>query len=461
MTLLKVEYNKMKINYLKSTLALALTSVSGFALANGLAINEQSASSAGTAYAGRSSSAQDSSTIFGNPAGLSKLKRTEVSGGLAIIKADVDISHVSSTDSGTNKGDMVPNAVVPFGFFATPIDENWAVGLGVYVPFAVISDYEKSFQGRSHGIYSKVQVITVQPTVSYKFNDYFAIGFGPTINKIDGKLTNTLATAGLSQMVGGPNIDTRINIKGDDTAYGYNLGIMVNPTPDTTIGATYHSKVKYKLEGHTNFQNVPNLPLSMIGLPASGTLGNALNGKYKAKLDVTLPESLDLSVTHKLDDQWTLYAGTVWTRWSRLESLDVRNSGMSAVGNAMGFNNIGEPLKWEDTWSWAIGTSYQWNKEWVFRAGFAFDPSPTSNEHRNVRIPVGDRKIFTLGAGWSPTDDLTIDLAYAYLHENTAGVNQSGKSLNTSAGSVDLQPAYYAKYDNSAHGFTAQMTYRF
>ncbi|MGV2464466.1 UNVERIFIED_CONTAM: hypothetical protein QO022_38875, partial [Pseudomonas aeruginosa] len=33
-----------------------------------------------------------------------------------------------------------------------------------------------------------------------------------------------------------------------------------------------------------------------------------------------------------------------------------------------------------------------------------------------------------------------------------AGVNQEGSAL---------QPAYSAKYDNSAHGLTAQVTYRF
>ncbi|MFU1925145.1 outer membrane protein transport protein, partial [Klebsiella pneumoniae] len=72
--------------------------------------NEQSASGAGTAYAGRASSALDASTIYGNPAGLSKLKRTEVSGGLAIVKAKDDISQAHSTAQGSNKGDSVPLA---------------------------------------------------------------------------------------------------------------------------------------------------------------------------------------------------------------------------------------------------------------------------------------------------------------------------------------------------------------
>ncbi|MEK1843481.1 MAG: outer membrane protein transport protein, partial [Pseudomonas sp.] len=54
--------------WIKVTSAMALLSASSIAGANGIALNEQSASSAGTAYAGRSSSALDASTIYGNPA---------------------------------------------------------------------------------------------------------------------------------------------------------------------------------------------------------------------------------------------------------------------------------------------------------------------------------------------------------------------------------------------------------
>ncbi|AQZ95856.1 OmpP1/FadL family transporter [Halopseudomonas phragmitis] len=420
---------------MKTCLAVAVASASSQALANGLAINEQSASGAGTAFAGRSSSALDSSTIYGNPAGLARLKRAEVSGGIAMVKADVDISNVNSTAQGSNKGDMVPLAHVPFGYYAKPINDEWAFGLGVYVPFGVISDYEKSFQGSSHGLYSSVRVVTIQPTVSYAFNDRVSIGFGPTFNRIDGKLTNTLAT---SQM-GAPS-DTLVNIKGDDTAMGFNVGIMASLTDRTTVGATYHSKVKYQLEGRTK---ISGSPMGMF------------DGEMDAKLDITMPESLDLSVTHQLDDRWTLYAGGVWTRWSRLEGIEARNSNPVSPR----FTTISEELNWENTWSFSVGTAYQLNPQWVLRSGLALDPSPTSNAHRNVRIPVGNRKIFTLGAGWSPNADVTLDLAYAYLWENTASVHQ--KAGSEIAPGVLLKQEYNAKYDNSAHGLTAQLTYRF
>nr|WP_236280884.1 outer membrane protein transport protein [Pseudomonas sp. PA-1-3F] len=404
-------------------------------LANGIAINEQSASSAGTAYAGRASSALDASTIYGNPAGLSKLKQTEISGGFAVIDASDDIHSPSSSATGTNKGDSVPFTVVPFGYLSTPLDDLWSVGAGIYAPYGLINDYEDGFQGRYHGDYSMVKVVTLQPTFSYRINDSIAIGGGPTINRISGKLQNDLSTGALNNGRG----DTHITIKGDDIALGYNLGVLIDLAPSTTWGLSYHSKVKYKLEGHTRVENSPAV--------------FALNGKYDTKLDITLPETVDTSFTHHFNERWTGYLGATWTRWSRLQKIEAQNSGVPPLGQRLGFNKIGEPLNWEDTWSVAIGAAYQFSPKWLLRSGFAYDPSPTTNADRNVRIPVGIRRSVTLGAAYSPDKDITIDIAYAYIWENESSVNQGNSS--------GLQPAYSANYDNSGHALSAQLTHRF
>jgi long-chain fatty acid transport protein len=419
---------------LQSTFALTACALCTTAVANGLAVNEQSASGAGTAYAGRASTALDASTVYGNPAGLSKLKRTEVSGGFAVISAKVNISDAQSSASGSNKGDSVPLVTVPFGYFSTPINQDFTFGMGIYVPQGLVNDYERNFQGRYHGSYSKVQVITLQPTLAYRINERITIGGGPTINRIEGDLQSELATGALNA-----GTDTQIKIKGDDTALGYNVGLMVDLSDATTWGITYHSKVDYHLTGHTEVSDSP----SAFGL----------NGKYKTSMDATLPESVNTSFTHRFNERWTGYLGTTWTRWSRLPKLEAKNKGVPALGQQLGFNTIGEELNWHDTFSVAVGASYQLDKQWVLRAGFAYDPSPTTNADREVRIPVGNRRALTLGAGYSPNEDLTVDLAYAYLWEGSSSVSQA----NTSG----LQPAYSAKYENSANGLVAQLTYRF
>ena len=148
----------------KTCLSLALVSAASHGVASGFAINEQSVSNMGTAFAGRSSSADDASTVFGNPAGMARIKREQVSGGIALIHAKTDIDHASGSASGSNDGDMVPFIGAPMGYYVKPLDDNWSFGLGLYVPFGLVTDYERSFQGRYHGDRSEVRVITLQPT---------------------------------------------------------------------------------------------------------------------------------------------------------------------------------------------------------------------------------------------------------------------------------------------------------
>lgn len=411
--------------WLKAALTVAVATASCQLMANGLAVNEQSASGMGTGFAGRSSSALDASTVFGNPAGMSRLDRAEISGGAAAIWPETDIETNSDNPYNyTNKGDIAPDAVVPFAYYVRPLDEKWHFGLGLYVPFGVISDYEKSFQGRDHGLYSKVQVTTLQPTVSYRINDRVAVGFGPTINKIDGKLTsNPTANLGLP--------DSYVRIKGDDIGYGYNLGILVDVTERLTWGLSYRSKVDYELEGSISFSGFPD----GFGYDDS---------RHSGTVDITMPESVDTSITYRANDKWTLYAGSTWTRWSRLKALEVAHEGPQ--------NDVLEPLNWENTWAHAVGVAYQVTPSIVLRSGFALDASPTSNEHRTVRIPVSNRKIYSLGLGWDIDKDWTLDLAYAYIDESKGQVNQEASFPSAE---------YVAKYDNSAHGLGVQLTHRF
>ena len=62
---------------------------------------------------------------------------------------------------------------------------------------------------------------------------------------------------------------------------------------------------------------------------------------------------------------------------------------------------------------------------------------------RSPRIPTGDRTAVSFGLGWSLTDDVTVDLAYAYLWEEETKVSREHPSKGI----------YNATYESSAHGF--------
>jgi long-chain fatty acid transport protein len=210
-------------------------------------------------------------------------------------------------------------------------------------------------------------------------------------------------------------------------------GRKVSASDSTRLGLSYKSKVDYSLEG-----DVKNTEIASGAIKA---------GKYAGSLDLTTPESVDLSFTHQFDSRWTGYAGSTWTRWSRFKEVVID----SPTNGSPLFTQVSEAENWHDTLSYPAGLSYQLNPQWVLRSGLAFDPTPTNNTDRSPRTPSGDRYVFALGAGYRPTANLTLDLAYIYLPEEEVSVDNEDHSGNT----------YNAEFNNSANALAAQATWRF
>ncbi len=421
---------------LKTSLGLAVALASTHALAGGFARTEQSISSMGSGQAGRASAANDAGTVYGNPAGMARLDGTQISAGATFIDASTDISHASGRSTGSNDGDMVPFSTVPFGFYTHTLDEHWSFGLGVYAPFGLSTDYENGFQGRMFASKSDIKVITLQPTVSYAFNDRLSIGFGPTFNRIAGTLESDVT---LNPAIA----DTHVKVKGDDTAVGFNLGALFNATDSTRIGLAYHSQVDYKLDCHTQVATGAGTPALLL-----------MSNRYDCTLKVSTPQSYDFSVTQDVTDAWKLFASATWTGWSSMQDLSLRNQPISAAqGGSLASaltGSIQEGLNWHDTWAYAIGTAYQLNPQWIVRAGLTLDQSPTRNTDRSPRTPTGDRQLFSLGVGYNATPQLNIDLAYTYLKEERIDVSRS-----------NALASYRATYQSDADIVGVGATYRF
>lgn len=450
----------MNNNFKRLTLVTAIAAVSfaGQAHAGGYQVNEQSVSGQGYGHAGRSSNVHDATIVYGNPAGMSFLDRAQVTAGGTFLNVKSDISNVQASRTldagvaqggapmgmqvpvgsvpGGNDGDMVPGTLVPFAFYAHPVNEKLAFGFGVYAPFGSNTDYEKDFQGRYFGDYTEVRVVSAQPTVSYRFNDQWSVGAGITYNQVEGELRRQLPSEpGFNAAA---DIDSRVT--GDDDGWGYNLGVIYQPVPESTLGLTYRSKVDYNLTGD---------------FVAKDPAGNVLRAD-DAALDLTTPETVNFSLTQQMSERLKLMFGASWTRWSHFDQILVTGS----QGNTI----TQETQNYTNAWAFATGGEYQLTPTLALRAGVSVDLTPTNDEFRSVRIPSDDRRIFSLGAGWSPTDSLTVDVAYSYLSERSTSVEQDREDLLASpaTGGVAVGGANYsADYKNEAHGFGAQMTYRF
>ena len=392
------------------TIAGALLAMSGTAAASGFALIEQSASGLGNAFAGGAASAEDASTIFFNPAGMTRLSGTQV---VVAAHAIIPSTKFSGTGiPGTNMGgDAGGLAVVPNGYFAMEVKPGLKVGLGVNAPFGLQTEYDSAWVGRHHAIRSMLETINLNPSIAYQVNDALSIGAGLDFQHIRGVLTD----------YEGSILGTAI-VKGTDNAWGYNLGGLYAVDSNTRIGAAYRSAISYTLTGTVE-----------TALPFA-------NGPVS--LNVKLPDSFSLSGFHKLNDKWDVMADATWTGWSAFKQVRVVNGAGAAISNT--------PENWKDTVRVSVGATHHYNQQWSARAGLAYDQAPVPDAFRTPRIPDNNRTWLAFGGQYKPSATSAIDFGYAHLFVSSSAINSASPA-----------PALVGTYKNKVDILSVQYTHTF
>ena len=390
--------------------------------ASAFALIEQSASGLGNSYAGAAAAAEDASTIFYNPAGMSLLPGgMQVSAGLALINLSAKFSDSGSSappgiaSLGGNGGDAGGLSAVPNVYFAMDLAKDWKFGVGVSVPFGLKTEYDPTWAGRFQAIKSDIKTYNINPSVSYKLDDKTSFGFGLNYQKIDAELSRAVVI--------GPGAETVATVKGDDTSWGFNAGAMFQPTPDTRLGVSYRSSIKYNISGTVNVAAVP-----------------ALNGN--ANVDIKMPDTFSIALNHRLDSKWTLLADATRTGWSKIKDLTiVTSNGQPPDVTQENFKN---------TWRVGVGATYRYRDDWSMKMGLAFDQSPVNDTDRTARLPDNNRLWLSFGGQYRLSKDGTLDFGNAHLFIKDAPINQNATAKNegilvgTYKGSVDIFGAQYA-----------------
>src|SRR5688572_33076972 len=120
----------MNKHVLALSVASALIALAPRAHASAFALAEQGVSGLGNAYAGAAAVAEDASTVWWNPAGMSRLPRGRhvlVGGHLIIPKTEFNNSGSVPAGAGPNGdgGDAGDATLVPNLFFAMDLNPSW------------------------------------------------------------------------------------------------------------------------------------------------------------------------------------------------------------------------------------------------------------------------------------------------------------------------------------------------
>ena len=438
--------------------ASALSAIPLTSQASGFALIEQNASGLGNAYAGAAAAAEDASTVYFNPAGMSLLPGKQFSIVGSYIMPSAKFNNGSSTNAslqptGSFSGDPGVSAAVPNAYFTMDLGPKWNLGIGVGVPFGLSTKYDSSWGGRFQAIESKIETININPAVSYKVNESVSLGFGVNYQKIKATLTNNgnysgavFSAAGLAAanaVIAAGQAQGLVTVKGDDSAWGWNVGAMFMPSPQTRVGLTYRSAIQYNANGTINYDNRP------ASLAAAAPNSNVT-------IALKVPDSASVALSHKINDRWQLLTDASWTGWSSVQKFEaVRTNNIPTSGAIP----VSIPYNWKDTWRVGVGANHQLNDAWMLKMGVAYDQTPTNNTDRGPRLPDGDRTWLSLGAKYAVSKTSVIDFGYSHLFVANVPINNNAGGNNTN--STAAYGLINGSYSGSVDILSASWTYSF
>lgn len=441
----------------KRVLALAMTTLAPSAWASGFALQNQTGSGNGTAFAGAAAAAEDAGTVFFNPAGMTLLgEGSHVSAAGTIINRSIKYSDNGSTANTTALGQIAPltatgnggdgggTTLVPAGYVAMSLSDTLWFGLGISPTFGNKTEYNFDFIGRNAGFYADMQQININPSLAFKLSEQVSLGFGLNIahNETHFKqgypitaAPNVNACAPLPTCAALNSTDNYADIKGDAWGYGFNAGLMYALTPETRLAVTYRSQIKFDLEGKYD--------------ASTPVAGGAVFGDHDIKATLKTPDSASLALSQKLGDQIELLADATWTGWSVIDTIQVKDKSTGNEVARLSYN-------FRDTWRYGVGVNYQLDDAWKLRAGLAFDETPVkSAEDRTMTLPDSDRTWLSFGARYNLSKASSIDFGYTRLFFDDAPTN---RAVTTSLGTVQT---IRGSFDTSANLISLQYNQRF
>lgn len=433
--------------------------------ASAFQLRENSAQAMGRAYAGLTAAGHDCSVVANNPAAMSVL-----TGGC--FQADVTAINFSAKFHGTahdamgrpisggTGGDGGTTIPVPALYWATPLGEKWHLGAGFTVPFGFQTNYDRDWIGRYSALKSKFQSLDATLSLSYDVNDKFSLGVSAIAQRTSAELSSAInynmvgaglvqqaveagavppqAAPGLIQQFGAvvpPGSDGVAKIKGDDWAWGWQLGAMWKITPDDRLALNYRSKISHTLHGTANFTMPANVqallsdpsvqPLLAGGTPFQHTRGRA---------DFTTPATASASYWHDAG-KFGVGIDVSWTKWDVFKELRVDYGNPTQPATVETYN-------WRNTWFAAVGGDWYVNDRLTLRGGVAVDSTPTHVTTRTPRVPDSTRTLLAVGLGYQFSDNLRLDASYSYVYVNSAHVDHAESSTG------DVMDGHFDDYGN-------------
>jgi long-chain fatty acid transport protein len=225
-------------------------------------------------------------------------------------------------------------------------------------------------------------------------------------------------------------------VKGSNNAVGYVVGVQLAPTDKLAIGFSYRSEINHELKGTLDFEGVPAL---------LGADPRFKDGDGGARL--VTPSVTTVSIKYGFTDSFRVLADFQRTGWSSLQDVTIKRTSGTVVGS--------EPFHWGNTNFMSLGAEYDISPAITLRGGIGSDKTPTNDVARTPRLPDNDRTLYSIGASWNVSDNLSLDAGYQYIGIKSPTVNLG---VDAAAGNTST---LVGKFTGHANLFGVSMQYRY
>jgi long-chain fatty acid transport protein len=310
---------------------------------------------------------------------------------------------------GSNEGNIAHFAFVPAAYTAYRLHERVVFGLGVNIPFGLLTEYDDDSILHRTGVAGKSEVssLNVNPALSLQVTDWLALALGAQVQYFDALLTRqALGRLGISRL------------EGDDVGFGVTAGLKVTPRPGTTIGLGYRSFIDHELDGTLKTANAGNFDVTYDG--------------------VNMPDLVTLGIRQNVTERLRVMAGAEWSNWSRFETVTVKN-GPAPLELAFDY---------DDGWFVSVGGEFDLTRQVSVRSGIGYEWGPIDDNVRTYRIPDSDRLQLSAGVSYRLNERFSFDVGYSFAAIEDASIRAAdagGPVANGPfSGDVDAHSHYIA-----------------
>jgi long-chain fatty acid transport protein len=239
---------------------LLLATTATQALGGGIWLYEQGVPDMGMANAGRAALAENAATATGNPAGLTRLKQSEVLAGIQPMFFDAKFDKDASTfggGNGKNAGAFIPGGSFYYAHNTSP---RLKLGFAAGSTFGAGLDYSDKWAGRYYATEVIMFTAKAGPSAGYRVNDIngrwvhnkWSVGAHAFAMYADLTQKAAINNAALDSGVA----DGKLKFTANDLGYGGQLGILFSPYDSTRLGLTYSSEVDLNLKDGVSLSNL-------------------------------------------------------------------------------------------------------------------------------------------------------------------------------------------------------------